>query len=54
MPDAKDAGFVLYVSIGRVAQVVTQTPPAWVSELEAFGMTGSGQTGEFRIRLTFR
>jgi hypothetical protein len=53
LPDAKDAGFALYVSIGRAAQVVGDTPPDWVSNLEAFGMTASGSTGEFRIRLTF-
>jgi hypothetical protein len=53
LPDAKDAGFALYVSIGRAAQIATDSAPAWVSHLEAFGMTASGDSGEFRIRLTF-
>lgn len=53
LPDAKDAGFAAYVSIGRAAQLGGNKVPAWVSRLEAFGMTANGQTGEFRMRLTF-
>jgi hypothetical protein len=52
LPDAKDAGFALYVSIGRAAQLVGDSSPSWVSHLEAFGMTASSRDGEFRIRLT--
>ncbi|MDX6197235.1 MAG: hypothetical protein QOJ79_386 [Actinomycetota bacterium] len=52
LPDAQDAGFALYVSIGRAAELGGDQVPAWVSHLEAFGMTASGTTGEFRIRLT--
>jgi hypothetical protein len=51
LPDAKDAGFALYVSIGRVAAAVNSTTD--LTHLEAFGMTANGQTGEFRMRLTF-
>jgi hypothetical protein len=55
LPDAKDAGFALYVSIGRAAQLAGDaTLPTWVSHLEALGMTASGQDGEFRMRLTVR
>ena len=53
LPDAKDAGFILYVSIGRAAELGGDSIPPWVSKLQAFGMTASGQNGEFRIRLTF-
>lgn len=53
LPDAKDAGFAAYVSIGRAAQLAGDDLPAWVSRLEAFGMTANGATGEFRMRLTF-
>jgi hypothetical protein len=52
LPDAKDAGFALYVSIGRAAQLAGDLP-ADISNLEAFGMTAT-DSGEFRIRLTFR
>ncbi|MDT7573612.1 MAG: hypothetical protein QOE05_3786 [Actinomycetota bacterium] len=52
LPDAKDAGFALYVSVGR-ASALADDVPDWVEHLEAFGMTASGETGEFRIRLTF-
>jgi hypothetical protein len=53
LPDAKDAGFALYVSVGRAAQVAGDVVPDEVSNLEAFGMTANGETGEFRMRLTF-
>jgi hypothetical protein len=53
LPDAKDAGFALYVSIGRAAQLGGDATPAWIGKLQAFGMTASGDGGEFRIRLTF-
>jgi hypothetical protein len=53
LPDAKDAGFALYVSIGRAAQLGGDATPAWIAKLQAFGMTASGDGGEFRIRLTF-
>ena len=53
LPDAKDAGFALYVSIGRAAQLDEESAPDWISHLEAFGMTASGDDGEFRMRLTF-
>jgi hypothetical protein len=51
LPDAKDAGFALYVSIGRAAQLI-DSHPSWLDHLEAFGMTANGSSGEFRIRLT--
>lgn len=54
LPDAKDAGFALYVSVGRAAAVAGDEVPADISNLEAFGMTANGETGEFRMRLTFR
>lgn len=53
LPDAKGAGFALYVSIGRAAQV-TDDAPQELANLEAFGMTANGETGAFRMRLTFR
>ena len=52
LPDFKDSGFALYVSIGRAAELAGDEVPGWVSNLEAFGMTASGDDGEFRIRLT--
>ncbi|MCU1588968.1 MAG: hypothetical protein JWP11_224 [Frankiales bacterium] len=52
LPDAKDAGFALYLSIGRTAGAVFGTRPEF-KNLEAFGMTANGETGEFRMRLTF-
>jgi hypothetical protein len=52
LPDAKDAAFALYVSIGRVA-AATDTTSADLTHLEALGMTANGRTGEFRLRLTF-
>jgi hypothetical protein len=51
LPDAKEAGFALYVSIGRIAQL-SDSVPSWVNHLEALGMTASGDDGEFRLRLT--
>jgi hypothetical protein len=54
LPDATDAGFALYVSIGRAAQLAGDSAPPEVDKLEAFGMTANGETGAFRIRLTFR
>jgi hypothetical protein len=53
LPDARDAGFALYVSIGRAAVLGGDATPAWLAKLQAFGMTASGDNGEFRIRLTF-
>jgi hypothetical protein len=53
LPDAEDAGFALYVSIGRAAQFAGDSAPDDIKQLEAFGMTANGETGEFRIRLTF-
>jgi hypothetical protein len=53
LPDAKGAGFALYVSIGRAKQVAGDSAPDELSSLQAFGMTANGETGEFRMRLTF-
>jgi hypothetical protein len=53
LPDAKNAGFAVYVSIGRIAALLDE-PPADITNLEAFGMTANAESGEFRIRLTVR
>jgi hypothetical protein len=54
LPDAKDAGFALFVSVGRASEFAGGEIPDDLSEVEAFGMTANGETGAFRMRLTFR
>jgi hypothetical protein len=53
LPDAKDAGFAVYVSIGRALGAANSAGPE-LENLEAFGMTADPTKGEFRIRLTVR
>lgn len=53
VPDAKDAGFALYVDIARIAKLADSSPDE-LDALQAFGMTSDGEKGEFRIRLTVR
>ena len=54
VPDAKDAGFAMYVDIQRVAQIAGRTDDEDIKHLDAFGLTANGSDAGFRIRLTVR
>jgi hypothetical protein len=50
VPDAKTAGMLLYVNLGKLPRSVLPG----VENLDAVGMSVNGATGEFRLRLTTR
>lgn len=56
VPDADDAGVVLFVDLARAAELSSGTAPTGdAAVLEALGVTArGGQDGEFRLRLMVR
>ena len=50
VPDARNAGVVLYVNLGQLPQEAMRG----AQNLDAIGMSVNGATGEFRLRVTTR